>query len=119
MAYIFDSLNLFLDNKGANLEHDEFISEVTINLSLPFGNYSNHKISKYRAKEGEFKGREYYVFDWLDGVAIMNYTHFEYKELFKYLYISPDEPIFSMCSKHKNYNLNHVPEEYRLRAYEK
>lgn len=51
------SSDLFLDNKGANLKQDEFISEVTIKLTLTHGRNSTHKISKYRAKEGEFKGR--------------------------------------------------------------
>lgn len=44
----------------------------------------------------------------------MNYDINEYEELFKYLYISPYEPIFMMSSMYNNYNLNHVPEEYRL-----
>ncbi|WP_270647199.1 hypothetical protein [Paeniclostridium hominis] len=84
-----------LFRKDINLKEDKLLVQRDISVYIDFDNYySTHRVSKYRIEKGEFEGEEYFIFDYIDGRAIMNYTPKHYEELFKHITISDDQSIF-------------------------
>lgn len=100
--------------RDIDITEDTLLIQRDVSVYIDFDNYySTHRVSKYRIEKGRFKGEEYFLFDYIDGRAIMNYNPNHYEELFKHVTICDDQSIFQRLKYMDNLNIYPVSSSYR------